>query len=913
VNTTQIITTTTSQIISGLQLIPNNWALTPVDGNKRPYREGWQQEAPLSPVAITEKLQFGEWVNYKDKDGNLKKRFVKPLGYGIRTGEVSGGILALDVDGHAAEALLQKLSGGDLPDTVIFTSGKPGRRQILYFITEEYWQVVKTIKQKTGVKDSDGKEQLLEFRWNGCQSVLPPSVHPETGNYFWVRSPQDVEVAQCPNWVIELMLHEGLPRIKKGQASEGDPVSPQINQWVTYGSRSASTSLPLFEGDNANEEQTPETRPTLLDNISVPIAETIPLESCLAKQTRYLLETGGISKGGRNDTAAMLARDLLGTANYLDSIGQSYDGDPWDIFYNWCIIVGLDKDSPKGQPETVWKSAQKSNPSPSCGIEGVNNCIRGWYLRTNKPSGRSYGSKFSGNGNEPPINEVSLRDRVLEIIQRGFSPANEKAALLDLAKQTSTQLKEIEDLARLLRDEAYDEDSRDDHKSEIDSLLKSDSSSLELANFLPIELANPLKLWCQWLNIRPEVALTAVLTAASSLHKVGTELVIHRGQDFRVPPILYSALVGESGQRKSPVFRTLIRKPLGHLQKEARERYQREIEVYSRDLAAWEANPDDLPKPTKPGLEVFYFTDATGEGIKSQAQESPHKSLLALIDELAGLLNSNNKYRGGKGSDRQDMLSYFDGLGQTVLRANGIKVDVDKIYLSIFGTIQPDVLKKFTGDLTDADGHWARFLCVTQPLVAATLSDDTSNIDITEMLAGYYRRIAMLPQLEYRLSPAAFKKYQQVYNQFEQMRVNHPKPGMRAIYSKMEGYIGRLALNLHVLHAAVSGVIPSVEISAQIIELAIALANFYIDQIKLIHADSAADTGELPALLAKVLKFAQSKGNKLSARDAARGIHAIKNNTQAINCFRELEAMGYGFVEKVKGILGFLFNCREEC
>jgi hypothetical protein len=50
--------------------------------------------------------------------------------------------------------------------------------------------------------------------------------------------------------------------------------------------------------------------------------------------------------------------------------------------WDWCAGVGLHEDKPKNQFEQIWNYAQKSNPSPSCGEEGVNNCIRGWYWRT---------------------------------------------------------------------------------------------------------------------------------------------------------------------------------------------------------------------------------------------------------------------------------------------------------------------------------------------------------------------------------------------------------------------------------------------------------------------------------------------------------------------------------------------------
>ena len=64
-----------------------------------------------------------------------------------------------------------------------------------------------------------------------------------------------------------------------------------------------------------------------------------------------------------------------------------------------------------------------------------------------------------------------------------------------------------------------------------------------------------------------------------------------------------------------------------------------------------------------------------------------------LVDELKGMFDSANQYRGGKGSDRQDILSYYDGAGQTTLRASGVSIDVEEVFISIYGGIQPEVLK----------------------------------------------------------------------------------------------------------------------------------------------------------------------------------------------------------------------------
>jgi hypothetical protein len=117
----------------------------------------------------------------------------------------------------------------------------------------------------------------------------------------------------------------------------------------------------------------------------------------------------------------------------------------------------------------------------------------------------------------------------------------------------------------------------------------------------------------------------------------------------------------------------------------------------------------------------------------------------------------------------------------------------------------------------------------------------------------------------------------------------------------MEGAIGRLALNLHAVEMSFNGSVVANtfnEISLKTMNQAIALAEFYIRQIKMLHADSQADKGELSAVLAKILNKALSKGT-ITARDGARLFDKMASN-QILTHFRELEAMGYGTVQKNK-------------
>jgi hypothetical protein len=148
-------------------------------------------------------------------------------------------------------------------------------------------------------------------------------------------------------------------------------------------------------------------------------------------------------------------------------------------------------------------------------------------------------------------------------------------------------------------------------------------------------------------------------------------------------------------------------------------------------------------------------------------------------------------------------------------------------------------------------------LFVNQPLAAATLTDDDGQaVQICDRILEFYRKIDQLPEMEYRLSREAFRRYQPVYNQLERLRVTHPKSGMSAVYSKMEGYIGRIAQNLHVLWELAAGKkCPDEEIPSWIMEMSIQLAKFCIGQVKLIH--TFASDEELPPQIVKLIELSK--------------------------------------------------------
>lgn len=123
--------------------------------------------------------------------------------------KLGNGLLALDIDGESAAKLLVKLAGEnsltDFSKTTAWTSGRQGRKQYLFSVGEKDWCRLRNLRIGTGITGDDGKEECLEFRWLGTQSVLPPSIHPTTGKpYVWLNNPLETPPVLVPEWLIEL-------------------------------------------------------------------------------------------------------------------------------------------------------------------------------------------------------------------------------------------------------------------------------------------------------------------------------------------------------------------------------------------------------------------------------------------------------------------------------------------------------------------------------------------------------------------------------------------------------------------------------------------------------------------------------------------------------------------------------------
>jgi DNA primase catalytic core len=560
-----------------------------------------------------------------------------------------------------------------------------------------------------------------------------------------------------------------------------------------------------------------------------------------------------------------------------------------DIFF-WPVIrdsLGMEPEKFRAQLERLWESspAEIAEFGGGSGGDGGDGGARGKVIK------------------HPSLNPVSVQEieeGLDELAQEGLIGSKLTSRLNQLAAETGRHIIELRKQYEERLTEIEQDESREDTAQQVDLLLEASTASVDLHSILPSSLATPLLKLAGWLNLKPECYLTTLLTTVSVLHKASTRVVLNKEWDFDVSPNLYSAIIANSSQKKSPIFKAICKKPLNVLQREAFEEYKIQMLIYSEELREWEKlKPEDRgPAPSLPERKIYFFTKTTGEGLTYQAARCPEQGMLYLSDELAGTLNSQNQYRGGKGSDKQDLLTYYDGSADTVLRAEGVKSEADFILLGMTGGIQPKVIQKLLDDCSDADGGWARFLLVNQPDAASEMKADGGSYDLTELLASLYRKVDELPARTYHLSPKAFKLFCKSYSRLEQLRVSERLEGMKSVWGKSEGRIGKLAVNLHVISSLMNGQTPSEEIPVEIVRAAIKLTKYYAQQVQSLYTQFS-DPEQRAPHLANVIQMAQRKNDWIKASDVYLSItrkHRPSGETVR-RWFGELVLMGKGEVK----------------
>lgn len=198
------------------------------------------------------------------------------------------------------------------------------------------------------------------------------------------------------------------------------------------------------------------------------------------------------------------------------------------------------------------------------------------------------------------------------------------------------------------------------------------------------------------------VALPDLVVLATA---IGTQRSVAIKPGWDEYPCLYAAVVGASGEGKSPALSAALR-PLRYMQEQLLQKWRAEKD-------AWEKLPDDkketIPRPVR---QSVLATDATMEALAFQLGNSPH-GMIYYRDELTSLLAQMDAYRGGRGGDRQRWLEIHSGQPLAVERMG--REDAIFVRLPLVGVIggfTPNHFRDFLGTaaVEQDDGFYHRFL-----------------------------------------------------------------------------------------------------------------------------------------------------------------------------------------------------------
>ncbi|WP_254173259.1 DUF3987 domain-containing protein [Planktothrix pseudagardhii] len=892
-----------ARLHQGLSRIPPNWSLCLLDGKKVPQGIGWQQN-PLTPEQMKTAIIQGWKVD--KADGTQYQCY--PKGYGLITGtpvELEGNIyylMALDQDGASARAKILELSGGEsLPATVAFTSGRPGRCQYLFLVPQQYAQSLRTRKFPTVVRGDDGKDEQLELRWVGLQSVLPPSVHPTTGEYVWVSgcAPDEIAIAIAPLWLIEAMLQE---ETEPATAAKPYPLHNEVN--IYYSPTSNNSQLQWTDADWA---------------------------------LSYL--------AALSPSRADHYEDWCTVGMILKSIDES-------LLHEWESWSRQSSKYKPGECDKKWKSFNKSG----VGIgtlalmakqDGWSSPFRGQSLfngshtfHLNSPqiirtenghnNHNSMSDASNHSGDRTLNNTPSLYDQVTTILTSDNNPPQQSAAFVELSSAKGYPLRGVKQLAVEIETYIGNQERRTEDARELNKLLNYRQQKLNITQILPAPLAQALLTKADSDRLDPAYLYQYLLTACGS--EMGGHIGIVGKQGATVAdswieyPIFWTMVIALASGGKSQTMRSIF-DPIKHRYRQSKTEYkklktelqgleeawQQKSSEEKEELKNSQLNPTVFKATMPPPPPKKLIEAGTPEGALRRLSELASRSgCVWVFDELVRLLKLD-QYKDKGGDTRQILLQTWNSPSDLEFERSNEEdsFELKDLCLNLTGATQLSKIKTLFSDPDDGDGLISRFLIAVpaSPDNFAVWSD--SVVAINQELQDLYEHLRVLhqrlrefckgrnkenesligrdeavamqedgdlfstssddsheEQLPFLLSftPQARRRWQRWWEEVRrnQQGVEFENPALFAYLGKMLSQTLRLALLLHCMELKYEQKSDPLRVGIETLERAILAAKFSIGQFRIIQTNNH-QSDSLPGRLSSIHAYALRKGTEVSA------------------------------------------------
>lgn len=320
----------------------------------------------------------------------------------------------------------------------------------------------------------------------------------------------------------------------------------------------------------------------------------------------------------------------------------------------------------------------------------------------------------------------------------------------------------------------------------------------------PNELNNFISKLSDSLHVPSSLTACCILPIVGG--SIGNTLRVSPKQGWSEPSFIWMMILADTGKGKSPVISKLMA-PLNDMQIEEYKKHSEALKEYENQTRKAKKN-DDIDLPDKPKLKHFKVTEFTIESLVDIFHDDPH-GVSIYRDELAGLFFGLNQYKGGKGSDRQQLLELFNCSPLKVDRKNKVTC-TENSGASIIGGLQPRVMQEIFDEKSFDDGLIPRFLVShTEPIARkfsrVSISDNDTKYwkDILEWCYGlqdFYGGREYLQSVTIPFSDKALDVFEKFFNEYEQTApfLSHKS---QVFIPKLITYCLRLTGVLHTLRS----------------------------------------------------------------------------------------------------------------
>lgn len=326
-------------------------------------------------------------------------------------------------------------------------------------------------------------------------------------------------------------------------------------------------------------------------------------------------------------------------------------------------------------------------------------------------------------------------------------------------------------------------------------------------DFLPAYMQEIVNKLANVYQIDSDYALTGLFSAVAA--SLGDRCQIIDPKGYRNATALWLCQVGISGYGKSECGSWLMDPLLDYDAKRHEEFLLRKAEWMKED-AKYRGEP--------PVEEKLVLNDYTPEALFEAMEKAGVNGIILYRDELSGWIKDIGRY--GKSGEVEQYLTAWSQKPVRVTRLGRDDNFIKRPCFSVFGGIQPDVLREMLGkDDLIANGFNSRLLFV--------FADDSFNLDyfkesISDAMRVAYRnligRLLQTKNIQVKFSSSAEKSFIRYWEEL-QLRKASGVSLCRQLFSKLQIYVEKWAGIIELL--ANDGT-PNNEISGNSMEIAIA-------------------------------------------------------------------------------------------